>query len=761
MKRPLLAACLAIVCIIGIYYFIFPPALPAAAPAEGEKVFLYGRIDRKESRIFYGKEQFILYLSDVSVFDSETALKSGQEISSDNKWNQIMCYVLPNQCKLRSGSFVLLCGKPEDFRRPTNPGEFDSRLYYRSVGIDFCVKSAEILWESASYSRAKEFLQKVRMLGEARLDYVLEERYASVLKTMLLGNKRALDEEVKGLYQENGIAHILAISGLHISLLGMGLYGGLRKTGVPIWLAAPVCIIGILAYGELVGAGVSALRAIGMFLIRMVAEILGRSYDMLTALGVLMLFMVLGQPLYLFHSGFLLSFSSLFGIGLLYPALERGRKEKREGALVYREGWKKRIYGAKEWLCKSFWVSFSVTVANLPVTLWYFYEVPVYSVLLNLVVIPFMTVLMYLGIGLLIIPAGGWLKAPALCVEGILWLYETLCRGSENLPGHTWILGRPKMWQMILFVILVWGIMQKGIWQKKEKYLRWLDLRKGLLVVAVFVICARVPENFQITFLDVGQGDGICIRTERGKTYLVDCGSSSKSEVGKYTLAPFLKCQGVREIEAVFITHPDEDHFSGLAGLLEEGYGRRIKRLVLPDIAAGDKDEDFAALEALAEQYGIPVGYLSAGMEWQDGAVRFLCLHPPAEISGLESNSYSQVLYLEQGDFSVLLTGDVEGTGEDMLMKQLTERGIGEVTVLKVAHHGSKYSTSEKFLEQVSPKVAVISCGADNSYGHPHAQTLERLWGVGSVVFTTPECGAVTVENGKSVVVRRFCVESD
>ena len=189
--------------------------------------------------------------------------------------------------------------------------------------------------------------------------------------------------------------------------------------------------------------------------------------------------------------------------------------------------------------------------------------------------------------------------------------------------------------------------------------------------------------------------------------------------------------------------------------MLEGGSGKRIGRLILPDIAPDNRDESYLRLEALAAAYDIPVSYLSAGMCWQDGEVEFSCLHPPAGYTETDSNEYSQVLYVKYGLFTMLLTGDIEADGEGLLTEQMREREIGSVTVLKVAHHGSSSSTGVDFLRQANPLIAVISCGENNIYGHPHEETLEKLRGIGAAIFQTPECGAVIVRgDGGEITVR-------
>ena len=253
------------------------------------------------------------------------------------------------------------------------------------------------------------------------------------MKTMLLGEKGILDEEIKDLYQRNGIAHILAISGLHISMIGMGLYQLLRRAGLKIKLSAILASMIIVLYGMMTGFAVSAIRAIAMFLLQMLAQILGRTYDRITALAVAAVLVLEEQPLYLFHSGFQFSFLCVLGISLILPVLGNVRKGKKlfEGV--------------------------ALMAVTLPVYLGVFYQIPVYSMFLNFIVLPMMSILM--GAGIVMILAA-FLCTPlaipaAWLITGILMVYERLGLFTEQLPHHYWTPGCPAKWQLAVYVAIL------------------------------------------------------------------------------------------------------------------------------------------------------------------------------------------------------------------------------------------------------------------------------------------------------------------
>ncbi len=236
--------------------------------------------------------------------------------------------------------------------------------------------------------------------------------------------------------------------------------------------------------------------------------------------------------------------------------------------------------------------------------------------------------------------------------------------------------------------------------------------------------------------------------------------------MGRYVLLPCLKYYGIQMLDAVFVSHPDADHTNGIEELLQLAAKNRIRigQLILPAIAPEARKEQFSGLLSAVEDYGrisaetavLRVGWLGAGESWSCRRARFLCLHPEEGYPADNKNAYSLCLYVELEAFSLLLTGDVEGQGESALAEALRRYGIREVTVLKTAHHGSASSTGEELLNRISPRLAVISCGKNNRYGHPHREVLDRLEAAECAVVRTAGQGAVILRGtGSGIRVRR------
>ena len=871
-KRPLSVGCLVVVILICIVTSLSRKEPWSCPELEGQTVIVQGRVYQKEVKTQGGQDKTVVYLKQVSftgdnpvegqsvvqeeategqllvqkeaaekqlLVQEEAAEKQllvqGKcaEKPADTKATEnILCYLREGVPEPEIGSLVILKGTLKNFQQPTNPGQFNAPFYYQILRISFRLNQAEIQVKSDRFYKIAEGLYQLRRKAGSKVDALLPEQEASVMKTMLLGEKGILDEEIKGLYQRNGIAHILAISGLHISMIGMGLYQLLRRAGLKIKLSAILASMIIVLYGMMTGFAVSAIRAIAMFLLQMLAQILGRTYDRITALAVAAVLVLVEQPLYLFHSGFQFSFLCVLGISLILPVLGNVRKGKKlfEGV--------------------------ALMAVTLPVYLGVFYQIPVYSMFLNFIVLPMMSILM--GAGIVMILAA-FLCTPlaipaAWLITGILMVYERIGLFTEKLPHHYWTPGCPAKWQLAVYVAVLIiiaalgrtkrkavlyqkdcihrrGGCAKEILQEQNKRIRriachggkWIStygipvgICWGFLLLGVVILTWRFRPELQVTFLDVGQGDCIFLQTEDGASYLTDGGSSSVSKVGKYRMIPFLKYQGASQIKAVFVSHADSDHCNGIAELLEQAEleGIRVENLVLTDIADECRSEGYEELVELAGQNGITVQILHEGQQLQDGELLFQCLHPSKGYRAEDLNETSMVLLVTYREFSMLLTGDVQGAGEEHLTQELQdwkEPGVAqmqdvirisgeeesmeeesieeqsiederieeqieekrpqnkmganhtetELTILKVAHHGSKNSTSEEFLKAANPKIAIISCGKGNRYGHPHEETLERLEKADVPWFCTKDYGAitVTVDDKSRVQVRGYIAD--
>lgn len=619
------------------------------------------------------------------------------------------------------GTVLLVSGNIERIGEPRNPGEFDSQQYYASERMYYFMKECKILKSSQSYSLYGQFLNDVRQKFQKILS-VAAGKDAPIFEAILLGQKENLDNVLEIRYQMAGIIHILAISGLHISLLGMGLYKIMKKAGVGIWGAGLIALVIMLQYGLMTGGSVSTMRAVCMFLLSVGAKLLGRCYDLMTALSFSAIMLLLDSPAYLYNSSFLLSFGAVLGIGICSSILNQ-------------------ILGKKRKILLALGNSIAVQLITLPVMLWFYGEVSVSGVLWNLLVLPTVGIVLASGIAGIVTGLASLEIAKAVLVPGriLLRVYEGICVFAGKLPFCTWIAGKPFLWEIVVYyviLIMVMAIIERCL---KKGYVLSGGCAVGLCL-GVLILFFRPANGLKITCLDVGQGDGIVIQ-EEDYCFLIDGGSSSKKNIGQYQLLPFLKSEGISFVDLIFLSHTDEDHISGVRQLLEfirDGLTTvKVGSVVFPRWK--EKPELYTELERLALDAKADVRYAGEGDCICAGGIKW-SFYAPFRDEGKNINENSMVMELEFEKFRALFTGDIGEETEKLLLPVLQN-----IAFLKTAHHGSQYSTGEDFLEITQPKLAVISCSEKNLYGHPSPDTVERLEAAGSLVEFTMKKGAITI----------------
>lgn len=785
--------------------------------------------------------------------DQMSALISSQKTTSQTneiqeifrKNTSVLCYLQKDEALPKAGSYVRVFGEVSPFLQATNPGEFDAAAYYRRKDCLFALRKTEITAQTKTYGRLEEFLSQLCYESDTLFWKLLGEKNGATASAMVLGRKKGMDSEVKALYQGAGISHLLAISGLHLSLIGAGLFGLLKKVRLPAALSAGISALILIAYAQLTGMGVSTRRALVMFLLFLTAGLLKRTPDLPTSLAVAALFLLVPKPQRILDAGFQLSFSAVLGIAVMIPVLQDGWEDAAPSLRVANgvtdgvAGWnlvRAAIARACRLLCKNILAGLGITMTMLPFLLIHFYEWSPWSVLLNLAVIPLMGILLPCLIGLQLIARlsalaqmafaaskaaasfaesvpGAFPAVPAalvsslefpqrfLCVviEGIFSCYEQLCRLAAALPGSILHTGYPTWQALTVYTI---GLVALAVLGKKLRPRLRLAAAVGLM--GIFLI--RLPGELNITMLDVGQGECVGIETREHHVYLVDAGSTSKKKTGQYQIIPWLKYIGTRSVEGIFITHWDEDHISAVGELLDWSKSSRVKirRIFLPDAAL--KDEALETLLQQIEEADVPVEYLSAGECMTDGALQISCLHPYAKKVPEDRNDSSLVLRLSQGEFQMLLTGDLEQSGEDWLVEQArqgteqpqpTAQGQARqgaeqpqptaqeqarqsaephqpaaqgqtlpcatptqpitknplrCTILDAGHHGASNATGEALLDLAQPELVLISCGKNNRYGHPAPEMLKRLEERGICWYSTAKVGAIQVHVGKKKV---------
>ena len=790
MKRPLVFAALLLISVILLLSAFGLPLTKTVREGtflrenETRKGMLYGRL----SRLSPSAGGWRLILEEAEFEEgAEGAVNAASEAahtSSALRYAGTVLVYAGSEPEAPIGSLMRIRGSISLFPEPDNPGEFDQRAYYRAQNILLRMSAEEVTAGAgqgaagtnlsgvmrAAY-RFREAARRVRKWLSEGIFAVFGEEEAGVLNALLLGDRSRLADKLEDLYEAAGIRHILSVSGLHVSLAaglfrsGLGwllsflpwqrLPGILRRRGYLIcrglFAGLSVCF-----YTEVAGCGLPLRRAALMILMLLLAEAAGQSYDLASALALALLFAVLPCPYVLFQASFQLSFACVLVIGCAFPPLCRALHAETAAL--------------KTLLLPSF-----LQLATLPLQLWHYYVFHPAGFLANLLLLPLVMWILLFGLAAallahILLPAAVFAAGPA---HFALQLIKTVCGLMRRLPISTVILGRPYLWQILLYAVLAACMLRLLILRRKKAAesaltlimdagispVRRLMRESRRCVLAVILLGWALPALFllrpedqalTVTSLYVGQGDCHVIRAE-GRTYLIDGGSSYGSPA-RDKVIPYLKYEGIRRLSFVMASHGDEDHINALAEVLQAD-GLTVDELLLSGHDRGR--EQTAELEEAASACGTRIRSVFEGDILTSGGAAFRVLSP-ALAAAEEENDNSLVVLLSCGSFRGLFTGDIGAETEERLIRRYDSL-LRELDYLKVAHHGSKNSSEAEFLALTSPAYAVISCGRNNRYGHPHEETLKRLTAAGCRIFRTDRCGAVRITaDGETITAGCF-----
>ena len=611
----------------------------------------------------------------------------------------------------------------------TNPWEFDFGDYLRRNGM--AAYATAKIEDVAILDTARDIRSAVigaRRAISARID-ALFPRSAAMVRALVLGDRSLLGEEMREAFSRTGTAHLISISGLHVTALS-SMLALLLGLFMPKRRANALALLFLIPYGMLVGFKAPFVRATLMFALFTLAPVAGYLSDPITRLCTAMLFYLLARPMDVADAGFALSFSASAGILLLMPPLSRllGLEALQKRKLPFRR-FKRLLRRALLFLPTLLCASLAAQLATLPAVIAWFGVQPLLALPFNLVCVP-LCMLGYLG-ALIALPISAiWpgfavllARAPELLFA---WLTD-FTRWSAALPNSGVRIGRYPAALALLHAGIV--LASSELSRLSAKIRRFLPLTLVLVAGLSSLVTFALNWNLSIAFLDAGQADCAVLNTH-GHTFVFDAGDTY-TPVADYLGATSLHLDGV------VLSHPHQDHAGGLIDILT---------VFRPDViyvpAGWFEQEDIspAVIEGIetAEALGVPIIQLSAGdtVRLCDSA-RMTVYSPDANAPPDSVNDLSLLALVECEGQRVLFTGDLSSAGEPEM--------IPDADVLKVAHHGSDKGSSERFLSAVTPQIAVVSVG-ENNYGHPGDETLERLANSGADVYLTRDCGAVLLK---------------
>jgi competence protein ComEC len=643
---------------------------------------------------------------------------------------------------VRPGERLVVRGRLEPFDEPRNPGEPDMRTIEGEDGIVGRLASAHIVERTGiDDADPRAWAARLRAVASARIRAVVPEPEATILAGALWGERGTLPDDLHDAFQATGTVHVLVTAGLHLGIVAALIVFALGRTGLP---RVPVCataFVLIVAYAWITGAHLPALRATAMLGVALLARACGARASSWNALACAALVIALVWPASVASASFAMSFSCVAAIVLFAePLAER----------LHRLPVPERIREAIALTC-------ATQLGTWPLTAAIFSTLAPYAVLANALVVPLVAVALPLGIATLAVPA----LAPLTTL--VLLVIETIVRDIAGLPGARASLATPPVTSIVAYDVFAVAA---------ALLLRQSRVRLAVAALAIAFASVTLPlalpyrQRLTITHLDVGQGDAAVIRTPTGRTILIDAGgelehgngpASNAERVGARIVLGYLLRTGVRRVDLMILTHPHGDHVGGAAPIINA-----MPVGMIFDSGQAYSGRAYRDAMAAAHTHSVPIVIARRGMRWSSGdGVTLDVLAPSMPFladTGDDINENSIVVILRYRKYRELFMGDAGEASEAHLLA--TDATVDDLRadVVKVGHHGSRYASTAAFVAAVHPRLALISVGRHNTFGHPAAATIASWHAIGAEILRTDRCGAISLVEGAPTTMLRCAI---
>lgn len=614
---------------------------------------------------------------------------------------------------------------------PLHRFQFSMENYLKSEQAHGIYEMKQMTFQGYAQTIAAK-LARYRYALLQHIDEQFPESLRAEAKALLFGDQRDIEQDVARTYQILGITHLFAISGLHVALLGGMFYQLLLFCHIRIIWARVLLLAALPTYAVLAGGTPSVWRAAMMTLIVLLLQFKQTKIGAADALAFSFIGFVLYEPAAIFQIGFQLSYLAT-------------------AALIFST----HLLATSSWLKNAFLMTFVCQLLVYPLLLHHFYEISLSSFIVNIFLVPlFSFIILPLNVCCFFLSyiaptLNHWLLSLYAPLREYLGDFLTWC---AHLPYQLWQPGRPEVW-LSCFAML--GVLVMFVAFEKGRYK--IALSAVAIPVLLIQIVPMLHSDLRITYLSVGQGDSTIIELPyRRGVYVVDAGgvlrfnsenwktSDTPYEVGRQVVVPYLKGKGLTSVNTLILTHADADHVEGAEEVMQ---GVRVKEVHISPSSATESVMKDVLMEAKKQR--IAVKEQMAGYSFQHGDVQFNYLWPYD--TQYEGNNDSLVLKVSRGQFSTLLTGDIEQQGELALIEKSDVR----TTILSPGHHGSKTSSADAFLKQTAAKLAIFSTGKNNRYGHPAQEVRERFEALGIPTLNTAEDGTIEVFVGRDVKLKK------
>ncbi len=666
------------------------------------------------------------------------------KLISDNKYingRKFLINVKKDNEKLEYGDQINFVGEFLEPDSKRNYGGFDYSLYLKTQKIfgTFNVQNFKIISKNNGNKIQKNIMNFKQYVKETLRKYLNKDE-AELGIGLVIGDRTGISKEVENDFKDSNLTHMLAVSGSHFTyiILAVGYVNKMIKRNR---LGKIIVIIVIILFMNLTGNTASVARSGIMAIMMVIASLFYRRADIWTSMSVAIIFQLISNPYIIFDVGLQLSYGGVIGIVLFNEKLTE----------LFIKYFNKKETKIKQYIITAISVTLSANIIIIPIMLLNFNTLSFSFIISNLLAGPLLGVIVIFAFILLFasLLLGSLLKPLFSVLNLLISMLINIAHICANLPFSKVYMPTPNILLVIIFYVC---LAVKIYGYKKEKYINVI-----LIIIIIFnfyfpILNLKV-KDLEINFIDVGQGDSTLIRVNN-KSILIDGGGSafeSKSDVGEMTLLPYLLDRGLISIDYVIVSHFDADHYKGLIYVVEN---LKIKNIVISTL--GQESNDFNEFIALVRKKNINILEVNMGDILKIGKAKMEVLYPNKEpINDNVKNNNALVFKFIWNDFSILFTGDIEEVAEEKILS-IYKNNLEKLqsTVLKVAHHGSKTSSTNSFLEAVNPQIALIGVGKNNKFGHPNQGVIDRLNNLNCKIYRTDEMGEISISVNKKHKIR-------
>lgn len=626
---------------------------------------------------------------------------------------------------------------------PRVPGAFDTRGWLKSQGFAAYGRFNDYKIIGSSWIPERTFANFRKWIESRFADY-LDPAETGLLLGLLAGDRSGIPEALRSDFQRSGLVHVLAISGFHVVLLAGILMIFLKATGLPLRAVRIIAVALLFLYIPVTGGSPAVRRAVLMFSVPQIGALFQRPANTMNSLGVALILILLPEPGILWNPGFQLSVAATAGILIGSPLNpfanfpESLKKNKLWNTL-------------RAFAIDPTYVTLCATLATAPFLVHHFKTLSPMAWLGNIVVVPGISWGMQAGLFALISPIDFLREHFCYAASFFLRLASLLTRLISDSSIASVTIGpfSPAILLLIGFALtFIPAIRRNRI--ARIYCVSCLALFAGLFCYNSYA--KAMHPTWKLTTIDVGQGDSHLVEAPSGRHFLVDAGDNSRQDSGKDIIVPFLHHIGVRELDALIITHPDKDHFGGAKSILKTF---PVKELWASDCAIKERKPEWQQVIQEARKRNIPIRKIHRGILWKETYFEMQTIHPRNDIC-VEANEGSITLRLKGLGHSAVLTGDLTVKGEKEIMK--TDAYL-KSDVLKLGHHGSKTSSSVPFLNAVNPSYALIPSGKNNRFRHPSKEVVQRLDSLNIPYINTAERGSISITFSEDTTIIQTMLE--